>query len=361
MVSHIAEYIWIDGQEPVAKLRSKTKAVMGKDAMRLTDFPEWGFDGSSTEQAEGDMSDCILKPVRFTRDPLRGVGCWLVLCEVLDKDGAPGKGNHRHKVAELAEKYKAQRPLFGIEQEYTLFEGHAPLGWPHGGYAPAQGPFYCGVGFDEEFGSKVSEEHMFACLGAGLAWCGKNGEVMCGQHEFQIGPVDPLRVADDLWLARFLLYKIAGKNGYSAKLDPKPHPDMNGAGAHTNFSTKLMRRGSLNEDQDGKTGLYYCSLAAESLGIKVAGVAIEEGKLYSAESFPEEYGTKFELRLTGGHETCKFNQFKFGVSDRTASIRIPLQVEKNGKGYIEDRRPCADADPYRVVTYIMEVCCDKNI
>jgi glutamine synthetase len=322
--------------------------------MRIADFPEWNFDGSSTEQAEGDSSDCILKPATFVRDPLRPPGSWLVLCEVLDKDGKPGKNNYRHRALELYRECRSQKPLFGIEQEYTLFDGHAPLGWPQGGYAPKQGPFYCGVGLDEEFGGKIAEEHMLACLAAGIAWCGKNGEVMCGQHEFQVGPVDPIRVSDDLWLARYLLYKIAAKHGCSAKLDPKPNPDMNGAGAHTNFSTKKMREGA----DETRCGLFFCALAAESLGIKVTGQPICEGKLYDAQSFPEEYGTKFEQRLTGEHETCSFKHFKFGVADRTASIRIPLQVDKNRKGYIEDRRPCADADPYRIVSYIMETCCD---
>lgn len=356
-IAAICEYIWIDGQIPVGKLRSKTRLLTDlkpSKAIKPEDFPDWGFDGSSTEQATGGSSDCVLKPVRVVRDTIRGKGCYLVLCEVFNADGEPGAGNWRCEARKIYEKCEDQQPLFGLEQEYTLFDGHAPLGWPQGGYAPSQGPFYCGVGRDEEFGAEVAEEHMFKCITAGLMWCGKNGEVMCGQHEFQIGAGDPLRVADDLWLARYMLYKIAALHNCSAKLDPKPHPDMNGAGMHTNFSTSSMR-----EDYG------RCMEACHKLGADVVDVCnLKDGgtprerKRYSTNKFPEGYGTKFELRLTGDHETCSYKQFKYGVSDRTASIRIPLHVKEAGKGYIEDRRPCADADPYRVVSYIMETVCE---
>ena len=363
----IAEYIWIDGQTPTGKLRSKTRLLEVGERLSVKDIPVWGFDGSSTEQASADQSDCILKPVKVCKNPLRLSGdstgnstieynSVLVLCEVLNADGSAGVNNYRDQATKVYAECKDKQPMFGIEQEYTLFSGHNPLGWQNGGYAPTQGPFYCGVGFDEEFGTEIVNEHMMACLDAGLLWCGKNGEVMPGQWEFQVGAGDPLTVSDDLWLARFLLFKVAAKYQVNAKLNPKPHPDLNGAGAHTNFSTAEMRA-------DG--GFEACCEAATRLGSSVAWKSPisdepknpEKDESVHTSTFPEEYGTSYKQRLTGEHETCSWEEFKWGVADRTASIRVPLHVAKEGKGYIEDRRPCADIDPYRVVSYIMTATC----
>ena len=123
-----AEYIWIDGQKPTAKLRSKTKII--DPVKSLKDFPDWGFDGSSTQQATGHMSDLQLKPVRFTPDPLHREGDVLVLCEVLNSDGTVHPSNTRARCRQIAEKYKDHDTWFGIEQEYTFFQGARPLGWP---------------------------------------------------------------------------------------------------------------------------------------------------------------------------------------------------------------------------------------
>lgn len=354
----IAEYIWIDGQSPVGRIRSKTRKLYNP-IIDIKDVPSWGFDGSSTGQADGNSSDCVLKPVKVAHDPLRGGASLLVLCEAYRADGKCAKNNFRKVANILYNSCKDEKPIFGLEQEYTLFDGHAPLGWPRGGYAPQQGPFYCGVGADEAFGAQIAEKHMLACLEAGLAWCGKNGEVMCGQWEFQVGARDPLTVSDDLWLARYLLYKIAEKHNVSVKLDPKPHPDLNGAGMHTNFSTINMREENKN-DASSCNSWSYILKACMDLGYDITDVKnIEPGVTVDTEKmFPPAYGTKYNLRLTGEHETCSWKEFKYGVSDRTASIRIPLHVEQKRTGYIEDRRPCADADPYRVVSYIMKVCCD---
>ncbi|MEU8816834.1 glutamine synthetase [Actinoplanes sp. NPDC048796] len=327
-----AEYIWIDGTEPTAKLRSKTKIV--EDGAEL---PIWGFDGSSTNQAPGDKSDCVLKPVFVCPDPIRGGDNKLVLCEVLLIDGKPHPTNTRAECAEIAEKYAGQEPIFGIEQEYTFFQDGRPLGFPLGGGFPApQGGYYCGVGADEVFGRDIVEKHMDLCLEAGLHLSGINAEVMPGQWEFQIGPVAAPQVADELWVARWLLYRIAEDFNVSATLDPKPvKGDWNGAGAHTNFSTKAMR-----ENYDA------IITAAESLG--------KDGKV--AEHIAG-YGADIQHRLTGMHETAPWSEYSYGVSDRAASVRIPWQVEKDGKGYIEDRRPNANCDPYVVTRLLINTIC----
>lgn len=223
-----AEYIWIDGTEPTAKLRSKTK-ILGDDA-KGAELPIWGFDGSSTNQAEGHASDRVLKPVATYPDPIRGGDDVLVMCEVLNIDMTPHESNTRAALTEVSEKFAAQESIFGIEQEYTFFKGTRPLGFPEGGFPAAQGGYYCGVGSDEIFGRDVVEAHLENCLKAGLGISGINAEVMPGQWEFQVGPLAPLEVSDQLWVARWLLYRTAEDFGVSATLDPKPvKGDWNGS------------------------------------------------------------------------------------------------------------------------------------
>jgi glutamine synthetase len=325
-----AEYIWIDGTEPTPLLRSKTK-IMPEG----TEPPIWGFDGSSTNQAEGHASDCVLRPVFSCPDPIRGGADILVLAEVLDTDMTPHPSNTRAACVAAAERYKDFEPLFGLEQEFTLFKGTRPLGFPEsGGYPGPQGPYYCGVGQDEIYGRDLVEEHLEACLGAGLSISGINAEVMPGQWEFQVGPLGPVEVGDQLWVARWLLNRLGEDHEISVTLDPKPvRGDWNGAGCHTNFSTKAMREA-------------YDPIieACEALG-------------KNWEEHVHNYGFGIEHRLTGLHETAPWNEFSYGVSDRGASVRIPWQVEKDGKGYLEDRRPNANCDPYVVSRLMTTTVC----
>jgi glutamine synthetase len=327
-----AEYIWVDGTEPTRKLRSKTKIL----ADGTKEPPEWGFDGSSTNQAEGHASDCIMRPVFWCPDPIRGGNNLLVVTEVFDASGKPHPSNTRAPLREVAEKHAAQEAWYGMEQEYTFFKGSRPLGWPEQGYPAPQGPFYCGVGADEVFGRPIVEAHMDACLKAGIKFAGINAEVMPGQWEFQVGPAGPLEVGDHMMIARWLLYRIAEESGVNAKLDPKPvMGDWNGAGMHTNFSTKAMRA-------DG--GIKVIEAACEKLRGKAA--------LHIA-----NYGAGIESRLTGKHETASYKEFTYGVGNRGASIRIPLACGQQGKGYLEDRRPCANADPYVVSRLLLDTIC----
>ena len=330
-MSYKAEYIWIDGTEPTAELRSKTRILA--DGAEL---PLWGFDGSSTNQAEGHASDRVLKPVFSCPDPIRGGDNVLVLCEVLNIDGTPHETNNRAKLSEVAETFAAQESIFGIEQEYTfLTEEGRPLGFPEGGFPAPQGPYYCGVGTGKVVGREIVEKHMDACIDAGLAICGINAEVMPGQWEFQIGPVGPLEVSDHMWVARWLLHRVAEDYGVVVSLDAKPAKgDWNGA--HTNFSTKAMREG-------------YDAIitACEALGAS-QDVVMEH---------VTQYGTGVEERLTGKHETAPWNEYSYGVSNRGASVRIPWQVEVDKKGYIEDRRPNANVDPYVVTRLLVNTCC----
>jgi glutamine synthetase len=324
-----AEYIWIDGQQPTPKLRSKGKIIpVGEEP------PLWGFDGSSTNQAPGENSDCVLQPVFICPDPVRGGNNKLVMCEVLLTDMSPHPSNTRASCAAAAERFVGFDTWFGIEQEYTFFKGARPLGFPENGFPPPQGGYYCGVGIDEVFGRPTVEKHMDACLEAGLMISGINGEVMPGQWEFQIGPLVAPAVGDHLWVARWLLYRIGEEDGITATLDPKPvRGDWNGAGAHHNFSTNQMR-----DSYDA------CIAAAEALAA-------------NHDNHIVNYGHRIEERLTGLHETCAYTEFRYGVSDRGASVRIPWQVARDGKGYIEDRRPNANVDPYVATRLIIETVC----
>ena len=331
----MAEYIWMDGHTPTQKLRSKTK-ILSKKISSVSELPEWGFDGSSTNQAEGNFSDCLLKPVWLCKDPIRGEENILVMCEVMNADGSVHASNTRAHLRGIEEKFSKEKIWFGIEQEYTFFEGRNPLGWPEGGYPAPQGPFYCGVGADEAFGREIVEDHLDLCLEAGLELSGINAEVMPGQWEYQIGPLGPLEVADQMWVSRWLLYRISEDYGVSATLHPKPvKGDWNGAGAHINFSTQSMR---------------------EEGGLKVIEDACEKLSKKHDEHIAV-YGAHNDERLTGDHETQSISEFSYGVSDRGASIRIPMQTSNDGHGYLEDRRPSSNMDPYRACAILIETTC----
>ncbi len=321
-------------------LRSKTK-VLNHKVTTLKDLPEWGFDGSSTMQAEGHSSDCPLIPVKFVPDPIRGAPHLLVMCEVMKADGSVHPSNTRAALRELAVKYKKEDPWFGIEQEYTFLkeDGRTPFAWPEDGGEPGpQGPYYCSVGTGRSYGRDLVEDHLAACIDAGLHISGINGEVMPGQWEFQVGTLGALDVSDELWIARWLLHRLSEEYGIVVSLSPKPKRDgdWNGAGAHTNFSTKSMRMPG---------------------GRKVINAACEKFAKMHKEHIAV-YGDGNEHRLTGKHETCSINEFRYGESDRGASIRIPIFTVQHGYGYLEDRRPAANMDPYQVCARIIKTVCD---
>lgn len=340
-----AEYIWQDGMEGKKGiffngLRSKCKVLANEVAVGdVASLPQWSFDGSSTEQAEGSFSDCLLQPVYSCPDPIRGGNAILVMCEVLNSDGTPHMTNTRNELAKTHELTKDQEALFGIEQEYTMFDNRGrPFGWPEGGaQMPApQGPFYCGVGLESVYGRPLVEAHMEACIEAGMKISGINAEVMPGQWEYQIGPAGSTEVGDMINISRWLLFRLGEDYGATCTLDPKPMTgDWNGAGCHTNYSTKAMR--------------------AEG-GIKVIEEACEKLSKKHKEHI-SAYGLGNERRLTGKHETASIDMFKYGVADRGASIRIPLGVSLEGKGYLEDRRPSSNVDPYVVVNMLLKTTC----
>ena len=323
---HKLEYLWLDGCTPT-QIRYKTKVV--KEFGKSNEAPIWGFDGSSTEQADGNNSDCVLKPVRVYPNPLE-TNSSIVLCEVWNVDDTPHESNTRRLLEETITDDIDE--WVGFEQEYTLFKGGKPYGWPSVGQPPPQGDYYCG----RNIGEKVSREQMNACIEAGISICGTNAEVMLGQWEYQIGAGGSIHMSDDLWVARWLLERICEEHELVISLHPKPiQGDWNGAGCHTNFSTKEMR---------GDGGYDEILEACEKLS-------------KNPQEHIDAYGQDNDQRLTGLHETCSITEFRYGVSDRGASIRIPWQVKRDKKGYLEDRRPASNCDPYVVSQKLIETIC----
>jgi glutamine synthetase len=347
-----AEYVWIGGNN---ELRCKTKTLETAPE-GVADLPVWNFDGSSTNQAPGTDSEVLLVPQAIYRDPFRTgpegkSQNILVLCDCYKPDpdmpGGVGEAiptNTRVKCNTIMERVKDHEPWFGIEQEYTLFEpdGVTPYGWPVGGTPDRpQGPYYCSIGMENAYGRPIVEAHYRACLYAGINISGINGEVMPGQWEYQVGPCTGIESGDQLIISRYLLIRVCEQFGIRVSFDPKPIPgDWNGAGCHTNVSTKSMR---------APGGYTVILKAMERLG--APGKQDEHIKAYDVSG-----GEDNKRRLTGAHETAPITTFSYGVANRGCSVRIPRMTEKEKCGYFEDRRPASNMDPYVVTSKIMETC-----
>lgn len=336
----VAEYIWIDGEN----LRSKTKIFYHPTRsnslkivlISINDFPVWNFDGSSTGQSVTKNSDLFLKPVYYCTspffEPTELTKYYLVLCNVFNSDNTPHETNNYNKLYHLFQQnFKLDTDFFdswfGIEQEYIILDknGNAldidnisceKIEYKHDQH-------YCSVGTGKAMGRIIVYEHMNACIKAGLKICGVNSEVTASQWKFQIGPLNAFDISNQLWMARYILIYIAEKYNAIITFHPKPFTKFNGSRAYTNFSTKQMRE---------KGGLEKIYEAIEKLS-----------KNHSD-----------HIAVYGEHnETASINTFSDGSYDRSSSIRIPLNVLKDGCGYIEDRRPAANIDPYLVTARIL--------
>ncbi len=327
MRTYKCEYIWLDGYKPEANLRSKTKITKLSEAPSVDNLPLWSFDGSSTSQALGSSSDCVLKPVKVWKDAGRNNG-FLVICEVMNPDGTAHQTNNR-AVFEDQEDF-----WFGYEQEYVIKKDGRPLGFPKAGFPTPQGQYYCGIGSENVVARDFVEEHLELCLACGLNITGVNAEVMIGQWEYQLLGFGAKDAGDDLWLSRYLLQRVAEKYGFEIDLHPKPvKGDWNGSGMHANFS---------NEEMRSEGGEEFFNMILKNLEM-------------SHKDHIAHYGSMNHERLTGLHETQSIDKFSYGVSDRGASIRIPITtVESGWKGYLEDRRPASNACPYQISSKIMQ-------
>lgn len=338
----VVEYVWLGGNNTI---RSKTR-VFTSSIQSINDIPEWNYDGSSTSQAEGNDSEVIIKPRALFRDPFRPspMKPLIVLCDNYKPDGTPLPDNKRTWANELFESKLEEKPWFGIEQEYFLVDKktNRPLGFPEdpNEYPNEQGQYYCSAGSDNAFGRVVAESHLEACLQAGIKISGINAEVAPGQWEFQVGPCEGIESGDHLWMARYLLLRVAEMHGYLVDFEPKPvKGDWNGSGCHTNYSTLSMREGT-----DGKTGLAVIEDAIDKLASK-------------HDEHMKAYGEGNEERMTGKHETASYDKFSHGRANRGASVRIGNETISNEKGYFEDRRPSSNMNPYLVTGIIFKTTC----
>lgn len=334
----LIEYIWIGGNN---ELRSKTK-VINKQINSIGEIPDWNFDGSSTSQADGGDSEILIKPKAMFDDPFRGGSHKLVLCDTYTPANKPLFNNNRVWAEELFNQKRVEEPWFGLEQEYFLFQPmHDDTIIPYGFHGKKkQGQYYCGVGPDNALGRNVAELHLTYCIYAGIKISGLNAEVEPGQWEFQIGPCTGIEQGDHLWVARYILQRVAEIKGAVVNFEPKPiKGDWNGSGCHINFSTKKMREG----DQEN-SGIEYIHKAIEKLSFK-------------HKEHMQIYGTGNKDRMTGTNETASYDTFSYGIANRGASIRIGNENYKNGKGYFEDRRPSSNCDPYLATAIIFKTTC----
>ena len=331
MAKYKLEYLWLDGYTPVANLRGKTQIKEFGSFPKLEELPMWGFDGSSTRQAEGHNSDCMLKPVSVFPDTTKKNGV-IEMCEVLLPDGTPHSTNSRATILD------DEGTWFGFEQEYFLYKDGKPLGFPETGFPYPQGLYYTGVGYDAvgDIAREIVDTHLDLCLDAGINHEGINAEVAKGQWEFQIFGKGSKNAADQMWVARYILMRLCEKYKVDVNFHCKPlgmEVDWNGSGMHSNFSTEYMRTVGGKE--------YFEALMAAFDKYKNEHIAV--------------YGPDNHLRLTGLHETQSIDKFNYGIANRGASVRVPHSFVNNGyKGYLEDRRPNSQGDPYKIASRILQ-------
>ncbi|CAH2237383.1 jg10511 [Pararge aegeria aegeria] len=303
--------------------------------------PKWSFDGSSTGQAKTNDSDTILIPCAIYRDPFRKSPHVVVLCETFHCDGTPTATNYRANCAKVLSKIAHQEPWFGIEQEYTMFDTDMwPLGWPKcRGFPVIKSKFsYCGNG-EHIAGRDIVECHARACIYSGMDYEGSNAEVMKGTWEFQVGTTLGIKAADDVWMGRYFLNRIAEHFNTIISYHPKPMGKYQpGIGCHHNFSVKKMRdNGGIREIER------VCKILCDKHTKYIKNYGLGDGN-------------ENKKRLTGKFETASFDTCKWAVADRGASVRIQRRVMLKGSGFLEDRRPAGDCDPYRVCALLAETC-----
>ena len=352
------EYIFTDHFNVI---RSKTKIVR-KEINSIDDLEPWYyFNFHKWNQTAGIEKSVLLDPVAIYPDPFRGGKHLLVLCQNLSMDKTPHYTNHRAKAAEILERAKDSQPQFGIEQEYMIFqrefalhEGQAdgkpmaedycekqriPYGWlghnnPGG---DAHSLYFYEPGGAVCFGREIAEEHANLCLKAGLEVAGINSEGVPSQWEYQISVCDGIDVADQIILSRYILHRVSEKYNAHISFLSKPYRGYFPSGMHTNFSTKEMREGT-----EGKKGIEYvedaCKLLCEP----------ENHKKHI-----EEYGDNAQ-RLVGHSYSPGLDESKWGKCQKDVAIRIPEPTVLNEKGYLEDRRPACDANPYKVIARLVQ-------
>ncbi|KAI6197786.1 Glutamine synthetase [Aphelenchoides besseyi] len=327
-----ATYVWVDETGECLRAKTRTFDVVPKS---IEGYPIWNY-------AHPDRvldSDLYLHPRAVYQDPFLGPNARLIMCDTYTYEGKPTATNYRHNCAKIMSSCAKEHPWFGMEQEYLILDRDGyPLGWPKHGFPVLELIVVLVV--------KSLKRIIVQVYSLGSKLGGTNGgelkemkiesfvEVTPGQWEFQVGPCEGIDMGDQLWMARYLLHRVAEQFGVLITLDPKPavtlSGEWNGAGCHCNFSTQTMR------EPNGLT-------AIEAAMSKLARFHTQHLLHYDANN-----GMDNLRRLSGRCETSNPNKFTWGIADRGASVRIPRQ------GYLEDRRPASNCDPYRVTACIAD-------
>jgi glutamine synthetase len=348
------EYLWIDAFDTI---RSKTKVKM----FNSTDFkklpsefgevgsvefdknliPEWYFDGSSTNQSCEQNSDVILKPKFICLDPFNESNniSFLVLCDTYNSNDTPHKTNKRVECSIIEEQSTRQNPLFGISQEYIICFLDSSIGNNFYQYAKNESPYYCGIGSNKIAIRNIMNDHLTKCLKAGLHFRGMNTGIEANKGEFQLGELSMTLIGDELWVARYILIRVCELyNAYPVfeSKDIEKYEKYDISKGYVNFSTNKMR---------SENGFDNIIETCEKLKLK--------HKEYLDICGIESTNTNCGIENTNSH--CE--NFNFGVSNRTTSVRIPFNAEKNKKGYLEDRRAPANMNPYVVTSIIVKTTC----
>lgn len=366
----ILEYVWLDGNN---NIRSKTRTIgkeylidynlnkyLNRDLNKIYNDKifnkalQWSYDGSSTGQAPGNNSEILIQPVyiiknNYYNEKFDNNNYFLAFCQTFDYELNPLSNNYYNKLIDYLNKDNEQFPYFGFEQEFFIMqlnglnysqEINQPVGFNSSdtnGQETQQ--YYCSNGASNVFERNFVNIVYYNGLKSGLNLSGINAEVAIGQWEIQVGPVEGIEACHQLWLLRFLLIRIAEEYNMNISFHPKPLENWNGSGLHTNYSNYIMRKEFASNEEQKKVYQYIVEY------IK----SLED----SHELAMEIYGEDNNLRMTGECETANFNTFSYGVADRGASIRIPRNVHINKYGYIEDRRPASNADPYNIYSILM--------
>ena len=333
MAKYKLEYIWLDGYTPVPNLRGKTQVKEFSSFPKLEELPMWGFDGSSTRQAEGKSSDCMLKPVAVYPDTTARTAC-SSMCEVMMPDGkTPHPANSRATILDDPGAW------FGFEQEYFLYKDGAPLGFPRAAAFPRRRANTTPASATRTSATSPAKSWTRTSTSASTPasttkastpkWPRASGN---SRSSAKAPRTPPTRCGSPVTSS----LRLCEKYGVDVNWHCKPlgkDVDWNGSGMHSNFSTTYMR------EVGGKE--YFEALMAAFDKYKNEHIAV--------------YGPDNHLRLTGLHETQSIDKFNYGVANRGASVRVPHSFVNNGyKGYLEDRRPNSQGDPYKIASRILQ-------
>ncbi|XP_037506277.1 glutamine synthetase-like [Rhipicephalus sanguineus] len=335
-------YVFVDAT--LENVRSKMR-VLSYEPLSPEECPKSTFCGKGTGQwPDADVnSELYLVPVALFRDPFLKGRNKLVLCEVLNSDDQPNETNTRRPCKMAMEAAKDEEPWFGIEQEYVLLERNGlPIGWPSQRHAlKGTQEYFCAVGAENIAGRQVADAHVKACSYAGVKLYGSNGEAVISQWEYQIGPLPGVEAGDHLWISRYILQRVAEDFDVVVSFEPRPFKssEVPGGAGHINFSTKSSR---------GEGGLDWINKAITKLELN--------HELHLAAYDPRKEKSN-EERLKGNLLATPQREFSAGVASKTVCVRVPRQTQVAGRGFLEDRRPGANVEPYRAMQALVQTLC----